>query len=148
VLLLLTLRVQYVFELTSSARHLPPTNKRIAWKEWHRCSTRLQRLSMDELEREKQLLDWTTEKCSDENEGGLDFEEGWNMIKRHGLDVLNEMLKEFLLNKDGSGRRERCALHFVAIYLSRMFTQPQTTGSRSGIKDGYRCTQSLTKCPT
>lgn len=63
---------------------------------------------MDEQEREKQLLDWTTEKCSDENGDGLDFEEGWSMIKRHGLDVLNEMLKVFLLNKDNSGRRERC----------------------------------------
>lgn len=104
--------------------------------------------SMDESEREKQLLDWTTEKCSDENEGGLDFEEGWSMIKRHGLDVLNEMLKIFLLNKDGSGRRERCAFHFAGIILSAPLTQPQTAGSRSETEGGYHCIRSLIRCQT
>jgi len=62
---------------------------------------------MEDFEREKLLLDWTMDKCSDENSDSLDFEEGWSMIKLHGLDVLNEMLKNFLLNKDGKERRDR-----------------------------------------
>jgi len=62
---------------------------------------------MEGIEREKVLLDWTMDKCSDENADSLDFEEGWSMIKLHGLDVLNEMLKSFLLNKGGKERRDR-----------------------------------------
>lgn len=62
---------------------------------------------MNDTDREKFLLDWTTAKCTDDCIEPLDFEEGWKMVKLYGLDVLSEMLKNFLLNKDGKGREER-----------------------------------------
>lgn len=67
-------------------------------------------MSLGEIDREKYLLAWTTEKCDPDKDITLDFEDGWNMIKLHGLQVLSDMLQSFLLNKDGEERKERYGL--------------------------------------
>ena len=62
--------------------------------------------AMDEFDREKYLLNWTTERCGEDGVT-FTFDEGWDMIKRFGLDVLSDMLKHFLRNDEGSDRKER-----------------------------------------
>lgn len=64
-------------------------------------------MMMNDTERETHLLAWTTEKCSSDGESTLTFEEGWSMIKLHGLQVLSDMLQTFLLNRNGEERKER-----------------------------------------
>ena len=59
---------------------------------------------VSDQEREQILLAWTTERCNDDS---IEFEDGWMMIKEYGLNVMNAMLRKFLLNRDGKERKER-----------------------------------------
>jgi hypothetical protein len=61
---------------------------------------------LSDEEREKYLLEWTTARCGDDGVA-FTFDEGWDMIKRFGLDVLNEMMKQFLSKDDLNNRKER-----------------------------------------
>jgi len=51
--------------------------------------------------REKDLYQWTLNHCNKDaitpfevGDNKIDFEEGWRMIEVHGLNVLQDMLKE------------------------------------------------------
>jgi len=44
------------------------------------------------IEREKQLLEWTTQKCRDGTI--IQFDEGWDVILEYGIDVLRQILRQ------------------------------------------------------
>ena len=62
--------------------------------------------SMSDNDREAFLLQWTTERCGEDGTA-FTFDEGWDMIRRFGLNVLSDMLKDFLLNTSGINKKER-----------------------------------------
>lgn len=61
---------------------------------------------MNDGDRERCLLQWTTARCGDDG-AAFTFDEGWEVITKFGLNVLSEMLKDFLLNSDGGERKDR-----------------------------------------
>jgi hypothetical protein len=61
---------------------------------------------ISDADRERFLLQWTTARCGDD--GALfSFDEGWEVIVKFGLNVLSEMLREFLLCTNGREKKER-----------------------------------------
>jgi hypothetical protein len=56
----------------------------------------VQQIVMTDAEREAALLDIATQ-LSEGN--SIDFESNWETIKKHGLDVLKDMLVDFLLKR-------------------------------------------------
>lgn len=63
-------------------------------------------VQLEDAEREKKLLEWTTARCMDPG-GTIAFAEGWKIIKENGLDVLSAMLRKFLLSKNNGQAQDR-----------------------------------------
>lgn len=63
-------------------------------------------VELEDAERERKLLEWTTLKCKDPG-STIDFAEGWKTIKENGLDVLSAMLRKFLLSKNTGQAQDR-----------------------------------------
>ena len=53
------------------------------------------------------LQDWKGNIIDVNVESMSDNDEGWDMIRRFGLNVLSDMLKDFLLNTSGINKKER-----------------------------------------
>eukprot|EP01038_Epipyxis_sp_PR26KG_P011415 gene11415-15298_t len=70
-------------------------------------------------EREMFLLQYAAKLCSNSSDSKIDFDDSWNIIRAYGLDVIQNMIKEFILLK-----------RLIIVQQSTQSSQSSSTGNQ------------------